>query len=427
MDCREKELFLFALGLRRCFFFLLFLITAVRTHASDSPAARSPSEVLLVYNAESPISKSVAGTYSQARKVTHVLVVHCVDSAVDTQNETIPMDVYIRSIETPIRDYLTKNKGIDFIVLTKGVPIRIIGSQTGCRDENSSSETPLRSSVDSYLAAMDYKEITGAVKINITGSGATGNGWLNRYYNAKEPFSHAKFGGYLVTRLDGYTEADSKALVARAIEAEHGLTYGKVLLDVQSGFGLGDKTQQPAPIKDKVILRESPWDEYNADMRHAHDILQKQGIPDELDLTPEFIGNRSNLLGYFSWGSNDQKYSKEAYESLSFAPGSVSDTAVSTSGRTFLPTSGGQSLLADLIAHGLTCGKGYTDEPLLQAMASPTILLDRYVSGYTMAESFYAASHFVGWEDVVIGDPLCCPFLGGANGKILAHSANISR
>jgi hypothetical protein len=27
-----------------------------------------------------------------------------------------------------------------------------------------------------------------------------------------------------------------------------------------------------------------------------------------------------------------------------------------------------------------------------------------------MAESLYAASHFVGWEDVVVGDPLCCPY-----------------
>jgi hypothetical protein len=63
-----------------------------------------------------------------------------------------------------------------------------------------------------------------------------------------------------------------------------------------------------------------------------------------------------------------------------------------------------------LIAHGLTCGKGYVDEPLLQANASPTIVMDRYTSGYTMAESFYAASHFVGWEDVIIGDPLCCPY-----------------
>jgi uncharacterized protein (TIGR03790 family) len=130
-----------------------------------------------------------------------------------------------------------------------------------------------------------------------------------------------------------------------------------------------------------------------------------------LDLTTAFIGGRSNLLGYFSWGSNDQgAYSASAYLSLFFAPGAVCDTAVSTSARTFLPTQGGQSLLVDLIAQGLTGGKGYTDEPLLQAIASPTIVLDRYTAGYTLAESFYAASHFVCWEDVVIGDPLCSPY-----------------
>jgi hypothetical protein len=63
-------------------------------------------------------------------------------------------------------------------------------------------------------------------------------------------------------------------------------------------------------------------------------------------------------------------------------------------------------LIADLIAHGVTGIKGYVDEPLLQAVASPSITLDRYSRGFTMAESFYAASRFVGWEDIVIGDPL---------------------
>jgi uncharacterized protein (TIGR03790 family) len=194
------------------------------------------------------------------------------------------------------------------------------------------------------------------------------------------------------------------------LAAERGLTNGSVLLDAQPIFGLGDKATQPAPITGTTILRESPWSEYNADMRHAYDVLSQRGIPAELDLTPTFIGNRSNLLGYFSWGSNDAKYSEKAYQTLFFAPGSLGDTAVSTSARTFLPTVGGQSLLVDLIAHGLTCGKGYVNEPLLQANASPTIVLERYTSGYSMAESFYAASRFVGWEDVVVGDPLCCPY-----------------
>jgi hypothetical protein len=35
--------------------------------------------------------------------------------------------------------------------------------------------------------------------------------------------------------------------------------------------------------------------------------------------------------------------------------------------------------------------------------------MDRYSSGYTMVESFYAASRFLYWEDVIGGDPMCCP------------------
>ena len=66
--------------------------------------------------------------------------------------------------------------------------------------------------------------------------------------------------------------------------------------------------------------------------------------------------------------------------------------------------------MADLIDAGLTGAKAYSDEPFLIAIASPTILFDRYSRGWTMAESFYAASRFVGWEDIVIGDPLAAPY-----------------
>lgn len=301
-------------------------------------------------------------------------------------------------------------------MLTKGIPIRILGAGLGSNDEHTREPeaTRGRPSVDSMLAALDYTALPGTRRLSINGSGAVGSGLINRYWNATEPFSHAKFGGYLVTRLDGYTEADAKALVSRALAAEvrlpELLKHGKVLLDVQPIFALGDKATQPGPITDEAIQSESAWSEFNADMRHAHDVLAQRGISDELDLSETFIGQRSGLLGYFSWGSNDAKYSPSAYQSLTFAPGSLCDTAVSTSARTFLPTRGGQSLLVDLIAHGLTCGKGYVEEPLLQAIASPTIALDRYTSGYTMAESLYSASHFVGWEDIVIGDPLCCPY-----------------
>ena len=367
----------------------------------------APAEVLLVYNANSPISMALAKDYAAKRGVTKTVVIRCADSAVSSDNEAISLANYAGQIAAPIGSYLKQHKEINFIVLTKGVPIRIDGGATGSRDIGSTGN--YHPSVDSYLAAIDYRGIQGAVKISITGSGAMGFGWLNRYWNKSVPFTHAAFGGYLVTRLDGYTQADAMALVARAIAAEKSTQTGRVLLDVQPHFGIDDVPSQPLPVTG-TIKDESAYSSWNADLVKAGGLLAALNIPTDLDKSEAFVGDQTDLLGYFSWGSNDPKYSDKAYQSLRFLPGSIGDTAVSTSARTFLPTSGGQSLITDLIAHGITGVKGYTDEPLLQAIASPTIAMDRYTSGYTMAESLYAASRFVGWEDIVIGDPLCCPY-----------------
>lgn len=390
----------------------LLVVLAQSSGASMLPANshHTASEVLLVYNADSPTSVAIGNDYAAKRGITRKIAIHCADSAVSTTHETISLADYERAIAGPIGRFLMVHQEINFLVLTKGVPIRIDGGRTGSRGEHTIGN--LHPSVDSYLAAIDYPSIKGAVKISIHGSGADGFGWLNRYWNRDVPFSHATFGGYLVTRLDGYTEADAEALVARSLAAETetlaDVKGAKVLLDVQPIFKFKstDVAVQPLPVTG-TILDESDYGSWNADMVKAGDLLMARKIPTELDSTEMFVGDRSNLLGYFSWGSNDAKYTEMAYESLRFAPGSIGDTAVSTSARTFLPTTGGQSLIADLIAHGVTGVKGYTDEPLLQAIASPSVALERYTSGFTLAESLYAASRFVGWEDVVIGDPLC--------------------
>ena len=170
-----------------------------------------------------------------------------------TRDETITLAAYTRSIESPVRGFLAAHTNIDFIVLTKGIPIRITGAAMGSCDQNSREPESSRyhPSVNSYLSALDYTNISGALKIYLSGSGAIGCAFFNRYWNATGPFSHSKFGGYLVTRLDGYTEKDAKALTARSLAVgKDGLylpTQGKVLLDVQPSFGLGDKATQPGP------------------------------------------------------------------------------------------------------------------------------------------------------------------------------------
>jgi uncharacterized protein (TIGR03790 family) len=379
-----------------------------------SPLRANPADrVVIVRNESSPISRAVADDYARRRSVKNVLRVRCQDSAVKPENETIPYAIFRKAIEEPLAGFLTTHQGIDFIVLTKGIPIRIEGA-TGRGLGN------CRPSLDSYLAALDYDKTRGAVAVHLSDSGFTGTAWANRFWQSIEPFSHTKFGGYLVTRLDGYTEADAKALTACALAAERSagkLPQGEVLLDTCPAFGYADRRRQPCPIFTsppragvQQSLAELNFNQYNADMQSAADILRARHLPVELEQSDAFVASRQPLAGYVSWGSNDRHYNAGAYHSLRFQPGALCETAVSTSARTFLPTSGGQSLIADLIAQGATGAKGYSDEPLLQAVASPSVLFERYTRGWTLAESFYAASRFVGWEDIILGDPLCRPY-----------------
>jgi hypothetical protein len=135
--------------------------------------------------------------------------------------------------------------------------------------------------------------------------------------------------------------------------------------------------------------------------------LTARSIPVQYDSSIVYMGNISGLKGYCGWGSNDTHFNQGLYNSLTFAPGALAETIVSTSARSFLPTNGGQSMIADLITQGVTGIKGYSDEPLIQGVASPSVLFDRYTKGWTLAESFYAASRLVSWMDIVIGDPIC--------------------
>ena len=125
----------------------------------------------------------------------------------------------------------------------------------------------------------------------------------------------------------------------------------------------------------------------------------------------KFPGDYKDLMGYYSWGSNDLRFDQRAYRSLRFAPGGIAETAVSTSGRTFAdPRMPWQSLIADLVAQGVTGCKGYVSEPGVMATARADILFDRYTAGFNLAESFYSATWLIRCKEVVVGDPICAPY-----------------
>lgn len=330
--------------------------------------ADSYNDVLLVINNSSSISDSVGSYFAHARSIPEKNIVHITASTAEEID-----NVQFENIRHQIESYLISNNlqdSINYIVTTKGVPLKVMRQDVNA---NSSFENELA------LILGPYSTYIGKV------------GKLpSPYYKKRENFSRIKYGFYIVTRLDGYTFQDIKGIIDRS-----SVSFNSIPSEAQFIFDT-DPLWTAVPI-------------LNKNMRNAADSLSARGLSTMLDTTTTFLTNKNNVLGYVSFGSNDnsdQIYTTNAIPGNSYLPGAITETYVSTSARSFnLPATYGQSLIADLIAEGVTAAKGYVYEPYSNAMADVSVLFPMYADGYTIGESFYSSSLFLSWMDVVIGDP----------------------
>lgn len=326
--------------------------------------SHSVSEVLVVINDNSADSIEVGNYYKAARSIPDDNICHIQTATTDS----ITNANYGSQIKTPVLDCIqNKSLNINFIVLTRGVPLLISDWAHRNVDCLLVIANP---SISYYATSLQYLS----------------NPY---YYQSSVAFNRANNAGmYLVTRLDGYTLADAKALVDRSVQAT-----------AQNGVFLFDLT----PSREDYLRTDQ--------MRYADDYLKSKGFTTYRDETSTFIGNQSNVMGYVSWGSNDPGYTKALYQSNTFLPGSIGETFVSSGARTLHdPNASGQSLIADLIKQGITGISGYIQEPGISHTCDSQTQFRLYTSGYNLAESFFGSQEYIAYETVIIGDPLCAPY-----------------
>lgn len=363
-----------------------------------SLTAQGAQNVLVVVNRNSSDSRAVGEYYSQKRSIPpdHT----CSISVPPT--ETVDRATFVRGIRNPLAECLSRGEMQDrilFIVLTKGVPLRV---QLPPQPPQQGHPKVEDNSVDSELALL-YSEMLGVpsplVKLN--------NPYFVRNSRGGEMvrFSHRDFYIYLVTRLDGYDLADVRALVDRGLKVSPEIAKnGRFVLDQKAE----DSTAGNKWIAD------------------AASRLRAGGIPASritLEPTALFLTGEDRVLGYASWGSNDSA-DRSRYLQNHWLPGAIMTEFVSTNARTFQrppdnwnistwksPKSSffhdsPQSLIGDAIHEGVTGVAGNVDEPFLDACVRPQNTLPAYVQGLNLAESFYSGMPFLNWKGVVIGDPL---------------------
>ena len=358
--------------------------------------AQGPQNVLLVVNGNSADSRAVGDYYRLKRSIPASNV--CTLSV--QASESVDRATFDKAIRGPIVECISHGGLQDrvlYLVLTKGVPLIVMKTPAPKSEDGS---------VDSTLTLL-YSTMLG---LGIPNAGKVPNPYyLRARAGAVVRFSHRDFPVYLVTRLDGYDVADVKALIDRGMAAA------------------------PAAVKDgRFILDRKEEDETGGNnwLSDAASRLRAAGIPSariELESSGQFLNGQDRVLGYASWGSNDPGDHSRFLKNR-WLPGALMTEFVSTDARTFQRPPDNwnignwkdsqktyfhdspQTLIGDSIHEGVTGVSGNVSEPLLEACVRPQLLFPAYVQGMNLAESFYAATPYLNWKGVVIGDPLVSPF-----------------
>jgi uncharacterized protein (TIGR03790 family) len=356
-------------------------------------SAQTAENVALVINEASADSQRIAEHYIRARGIPPSNVVRIKT----TTQDSVDRATFEKSIAAPIADALRRQAVHDrilYIVVTKGIPLRVEGSD---------GLDGTVASVDSEITLL-YRRMTGA---NVPPRGRV----PNPYYLGTRPlaeatrFTHRTHDIYLVSRLDAFTVEEALALIDRA---QTPTTNGRIVLDQRSG-----------------IHRDQSGDVW---LSEAARRLAALGFDDRVvfEQTTRPARKIESVLGYYSWGSNDDQNRTRRFE-MQFVPGAIAATFVSSDARTFQnppdawsPSdtwnrSGSfagtpQSLVGDLLREGATGVAGHVAEPYLQSTVRPEILFPAYLSGFNLVEAFYLAIPHLSWQTVVVGDPLCAPF-----------------
>jgi uncharacterized protein (TIGR03790 family) len=339
---------------------------------SGAYASTDYNDVAVIVNVNSSTSQTIGSYFAQQRSIpaANIIYINAPASEEITNAE-------FQSVRSQVESHLQANNltsSLNYIVTTKGVPLKVNRGDTYSMNSPSAS-------LESELML-----VLGTYAGSIGGAGRT----YSPYYTKNAAFSRATYGFYLATRLDGYTTADVLDLIDRSGPGTRVSTSSRFVFD-----------QDPAWNATAPYLND-----YMAQARTA---LQNRGRVVELNSDSVYVTSRANVIGYVSWGSNDhyqEAFTENAIPFNSWVPGAIAETYVSTSGRSFdEPPSYGQSLVADLIREGASGVKGYVYEPYSSSMANSTYLFDRYAAGYNLAESYFMASRYFSWMDVVVGDP----------------------
>ena len=374
--------------MRRALFLLsaVLLPTVLLTAAPTALAGGGPRNVLVVLNERAEESLEIGNHYVQARDIPAANVCR-----IDTSTSfTVSQDIYESEIQAPIEQCIADSPysgRIDYIVLTRGLPIRATFPDLSAPPTKPVSITALLQVMDTPLRGknQEYGAPYGFAN------------YPSPYRGRDEYFSHSKLFGtynlYIATMLSGYWSEDGKRLVDRSLASDgNPPSAGGAAFYLEDGSGAANTRNADFPSA--VVRLESRG------LTAVHVVGSDPEVRDSV------VASWVNA-GSYSGNSRGQ------IESNVYPPGCLVDTLESFGlvPQNFTP--GGQSQVPVTwwvaAPDGVTGAHGTVAEPYNIAFPNG-YMLEPYVDGYSLAETYYQGIPYLYWMNLVLGDPLAAPY-----------------
>jgi len=408
----------------------LVVLAALAGLGTSANAGGGPRDVAVVVNTNSYASTEIGEHYAAARGIPadNICRICCSAAEEVSWQEAESIRAQIRSW-LDARQAKAKRGPVDYIVLTRGIPLK-----AQYLDTIPSAPGPL-SLASVLLWPDDVADLNGDGAIDdatmtVFPYGPVAKSTYGSAFPPVKAWSYLLFDSngdklpasasvdpldrgrqyYLVTRLDAYSVEQVKQTIDRG------------LCPATAGAFALDRVPSVYPFDGGAY--KSANDRLGDQYKSAYYFLVPRGLEVLFDAGQQFLCDMTGLMGYFSWGSHDTGYTPAAFMSNSFVPGSIADTYFSFSAKTF-QDNGEHPLMADLFPSGVCGAGGYVSEPLVSTATYPSTLFDRYTQGYNMAESFYAACCYSFWKTVVIGDPLMAPYATAPEVSVVVQSSSL--
>lgn len=366
--------------------------------------ALQPSDVAVVYNADSPLSCKAMQHYCRLRGI--------------APRQCIPLfgigpgDISRGEFDVKIRMALLisgREQGLCWpsgpangqyvmraMVLMPDIPLRI-REEVGLKGKHSGIMPGNAASVDSELMLLGAEYPRDGFGRNV-------------FFRANAPLETARPRVMAVCRIDAPSEEAVFRMMNDAVNTERTGLHGWVVVDQGGPYNEGDK-----------------W------LEGVARLATHQHMPLFYDTSKKTLADAFPLMRdtavYFGWYANPPNgpFRQEAPADVKFAPGALACHLHSFSA-TNIKSSG--CWVGALLQRGAAVTAGNVAEPMLGTCLHYDVFYERLLAGYTVAEAALMATPVVSWQGVILGDPLYRPYsrrTSPLRGNIYAEWQELSR